>query len=67
MSGRKQLALNANQEEIRRFEFIKEHRYVDQDSMMLRILINQEYKKILAESISLDINCDVKNQEGKSD
>ena len=43
----RQLALGANEEEVRKFELIKNFHCRKSDSDMLRFLINQEAEKIL--------------------
>ena len=44
---KKQIALQANEEEVRLIELIKEHHHRKSDSDMIRFLINQEAEKIL--------------------
>ena len=47
---KRQLALQATEEEVKLFELIKEHHQRKSDSDMIRFLIVQESKKILSQN-----------------
>lgn len=55
----RQLALGANEEEIRKFELIKNFHCRKSDSDMLRFLINQEAEKILPKNTPIDVKIGV--------
>ena len=52
----RQLALAANEEEVRKFELIKNFHCRKSDSDMLRFLINQESEKILPKPTPIVVN-----------
>ena len=52
----RQLALGANEEEVRKFELIKNFHCRKSDSDMLRFLINQEAEKILPRPTPIIVN-----------
>ena len=53
---KRQLALQATEEEIKLFELIKEHHQRKSDSDMIRFLIIQESKKILNQNSGITLN-----------
>lgn len=52
---KRQLALQATEEEVRLFELIKDHHQRKSDSDMIRFLIVQESKKILSQNSGIQI------------
>jgi|GEM_PF-5959615 len=52
---KRQLALQATEEEVKLFELIKEHHQRKSDSDMIRFLIVQESKKILSQNSGIQI------------
>jgi len=54
----RQLALGATEEEIRKFELIKNFYCRKSDSDMIRFLINQEAEKILPKNIPIGITAE---------
>ena len=53
---KRQLSLQATEEEVRLFELIKEHYQRKSDSDMIRFLIIQESKKILNQNTAMAVN-----------
>ena len=55
-NGKRWIVLMATPEEDAKFNKVKEEYAIHQDAAMLRFLINQEHKKILAKNVSKEQN-----------